>query len=118
MWPDLLENLDELRRRARASLEEHGGVDPVAFERLAGLLRYVRGDYNDRATFQAIRKELDSARRPMFYLAIPPAMFEPVVEQLEKVGLGRRLTHHHRKAFWIGLSYGQGTQPHLDQHFS
>src|SRR4030095_8010986 len=64
-------NLDELRVRARASLEEHGGVDPAAFQKLAGLLRYVRGDYNDRATFQALRKELDAARRPTFYLAIP-----------------------------------------------
>src|SRR5213592_3535533 len=74
-------NLDELRARARASLEEHGGVDPAAFEKLAGLLRYVRGDYNDPGTFQAIRKELDSARQPTFYLAIPPTMFGPVVEQ-------------------------------------
>jgi glucose-6-phosphate 1-dehydrogenase len=80
------ENLNELRARARASLEEHGGVDPAAFERLAGLLRYVRGDYNDRATFQALGKELDAARQPTFYLAIPPAMFAPVVEQLEKSG--------------------------------
>ena len=49
-------------------------------------MRYVRGDYNDPATFHAIRKELGSARRPTFYLAIPPALFGPVVEQLEKSG--------------------------------
>ena len=36
--------------------------------------------------FRAIRKELGSAQRPTFYLAIPPAMFGPVVEQLEKSG--------------------------------
>jgi glucose-6-phosphate 1-dehydrogenase len=48
------------------------------------LLRYVRGDYNDPATFQSIRKELGSAERPTFYLAIPPVMFAEVVEQLEK----------------------------------
>ena len=80
------ENLDQLRAHARASLEKHGGVDPAAFERLAGLLRYVRGDYNDPATFQAMRKELGAATRPAFYLAIPPTMFGPVVEQLEKSG--------------------------------
>jgi glucose-6-phosphate 1-dehydrogenase len=79
-------NLDELRARARASLEEHGGVDPAAFNRLAPLLRYVRGNYNDPATFSAIRKELASAERPTFYLAIPPALFGTVVEQLEKSG--------------------------------
>src|SRR5436309_15351412 len=57
------QNVDELRARARASLEEHGGVDSNAFEKLSRMLRYVRGDYNDPATFQTLRKELDSARR-------------------------------------------------------
>src|SRR5262245_17696481 len=79
-------NVDELRARARASLEEHGGIDPAAFEKLARLLRYVRGDNSDAATFQAIRKELGSAGRPAFYLAIPPSLFGPVVEQLKKSG--------------------------------
>jgi glucose-6-phosphate 1-dehydrogenase len=79
---------DELRARARASLEEHGGIDPEAFDKLARLLRYVRGDYNHPATFSAIRKELGSAERPTFYLAIPPVLFGTVVEQLEKAGFG------------------------------
>ena len=52
--------------------------------KLCGLLRYVDGDYKDSATFQAIRKELGSAQRPAHYLAIPPALFELVVEQLAK----------------------------------
>ena len=54
-------NLDQLRARARDSLEKHGGVDPAAFDKLCGLLRYVDGDYKDPATFQAIRKELGRA---------------------------------------------------------
>jgi glucose-6-phosphate 1-dehydrogenase len=77
-------DLDEFRARVRASLEEHGGVDPTAFDRLARLLRYVRGDYNDPGTFQAIRRELNSSSGPTFYLAIPPSLFAPVVEHLEK----------------------------------
>ena len=64
-----------------------GGVDPAAFDKLCGLLRYVDGDYNDPATFQAIRKELGSAQRPAHYLAIPPCLFGVVVEQLAQVGL-------------------------------
>jgi glucose-6-phosphate 1-dehydrogenase len=76
-------NLDQLKARARASLEKHGGgVDPAAFEKLSGLLRYVDGDYADPATFQAVRKQLGSAQRPAHYLAIPPSAFEVVVEQL------------------------------------
>jgi glucose-6-phosphate 1-dehydrogenase len=77
---------DQLRARARDSLEKHGGVDPAAFDKLAGLLRYVDGDYKSPATFQALRKELGSARRPAYYLAIPPLLFGVVVEQLAKSG--------------------------------
>ena len=47
-------NLDQLKARARDSLEKHGGLDPAAFAKLSGLLRYVDGDYNDAATFQAL----------------------------------------------------------------
>jgi glucose-6-phosphate 1-dehydrogenase len=79
-------NLEEFRARARESLEKHGGIDSAAFEKLAGLLRYVQGDYNNPATFQSIRKEIASAKTPAFYLAIPPVLFGPVVEQLEKSG--------------------------------
>ena len=46
---------------AKDSFEKHGGIDPAAFEKLLGLLRYVDGDYNDPATFQALRKELGDA---------------------------------------------------------
>jgi glucose-6-phosphate 1-dehydrogenase len=75
-------NLDQFKDRAKDSLEKHGGIDPAAFEKLSRLLRYVDGDYNEPATFQAIRKELGSARRPAHYLAIPPVLFGKVVEQL------------------------------------
>jgi glucose-6-phosphate 1-dehydrogenase len=81
--------LEQLRARARDGLEKHGGLDPAAFEKLCGLLRYVDGDYRDPATFQAIRKELGSAQRPAHYLAIPPAMFELVVERLGQAGCTR-----------------------------
>jgi glucose-6-phosphate 1-dehydrogenase len=79
-------NLDQFKTRARDSVEKHGGLDAGAFEKLSGLLRYVDGDYNDIATFQAIRKELGSATHPAHYLAIPPSLFELVVENLASSG--------------------------------
>jgi glucose-6-phosphate 1-dehydrogenase len=79
-------SLDQLKARAKDSLEKHGGLDQAAFEKLSGLLRYVDGDYNDAATFQGIRRELGSAKRPAHYLAIPPVLFGTVVEQLGKAG--------------------------------
>src|SRR5882724_1598145 len=79
-------NLEQLQARAKDSLEKHGGLDPAAFDKLCGLLRYVDGDYQDPATFQAIRKALGSAQRPAYYLAIPPTLFGLVVEQLNQSG--------------------------------
>ena len=79
-------NLDQLKARARDSLEKHGGIDEPAFEKLSSLLRYVDGDYNDPETFRAVRKELGSAKQPAYYLAIPPFLFGLVVEQLAKTG--------------------------------
>jgi glucose-6-phosphate 1-dehydrogenase len=79
-------NLDQLRARAHDSLVKHGGINPAAFEKLCGLLRYVDGDYKEPATFQSLRKELGSAQQPAHYLAIPPVLFGMVVEQLAKAG--------------------------------
>ena len=80
---------DRLRERAKDSLEKHGGLDPAAFAKLSGLLRYVGGDYSDSATFQALRKELKNAQGPAHYLAIPPVLFGAVVEQLVKSGYAK-----------------------------
>jgi glucose-6-phosphate 1-dehydrogenase len=76
--------LDQFKARAKDSVEKHGGLDPAAFEKLVGLLRYVDGDYKDAATFETLRRELGSAQHPAHYLAIPPALFGLVVEQLAK----------------------------------
>jgi len=79
-------NLDQLKARAKESLEKHavGGVDGAAFAKLCALLRYVDGDYAEASTFQALRRELGDAKRPAHYLAIPPVLFGPVVEQLTR----------------------------------
>src|SRR5262252_10863336 len=82
-------NLDQLKARAKDSLEKHGGLDTAAFAKLSSLLRYVAGDYKDPATFQALRKELKDSERPAHYLAIPPVMFGVVVEPLAKSGCGK-----------------------------
>ncbi|MGH8495187.1 MAG: glucose-6-phosphate dehydrogenase [Gammaproteobacteria bacterium] len=77
-------DVERLTQRARRSIEEHGGgVDPPAFEKLASLLAYVDGDYRDHDTFRRLREALGKARRPLYYLAIPPSLFPTVVEHLD-----------------------------------
>jgi glucose-6-phosphate 1-dehydrogenase len=81
---------EQVRQRVRDSVAEAGGIDDVAaFDRLLTLLRYVSGDYRKPATFQALKAALGAAERPAHYLAIPPALFETVIESLGAAGLAR-----------------------------
>ena len=79
-------SIDQLREHVHDSLEEHGGVDPTAFDILCSMLQYVSGDYKNEATYTKLRKALGGAMRPLYYLAIPPSYFGPVVEGLGKSG--------------------------------
>jgi glucose-6-phosphate 1-dehydrogenase len=79
-------NLNQLKKRAEASLEEHGGVDRRAFAKLKRLMRYVDGDYADPDTFRHLHEKLGGARRPLHYLAIPPSLFGTVAESLHESG--------------------------------
>ncbi|HTS21014.1 MAG TPA: glucose-6-phosphate dehydrogenase [Casimicrobiaceae bacterium] len=71
-----------LRDFVRDGLQKEGGFDAAAFDQLAGRLDYVQGDYRRPETFAALRRKLGEARRPLYYLAIPPAAFPVVVEHL------------------------------------
>jgi glucose-6-phosphate 1-dehydrogenase len=63
-----------------------GKVDEKVFAKLASLLRYVSGDYRSQDTFDKLKEALDGYRHPLYYLAVPPSMFEPVVQGLEQSG--------------------------------
>ena len=82
-------DLDQLKQRARESVEQHGGVDEDAFRKLTDRLRYIDGDYEDAGTFEKIRQELGDAQHPTHYLAIPPVLFAKVVEHLGKSGCSK-----------------------------
>jgi glucose-6-phosphate 1-dehydrogenase len=77
---------DQLLERVRKSVSARGPVDESAFSRLASLLQYVSGDYNQVQLFTQIRQALGDAKRPLFYLAIPPSAFPKTVEYLSQAG--------------------------------
>src|SRR5690606_11737125 len=81
--------VEQLRERARDSLEHNGGVDEAAFAKLSARLRYIDGDYNDAATFERLREALGGARHPLHYLAIPPSLFATVIRALDASGSAR-----------------------------
>jgi glucose-6-phosphate 1-dehydrogenase len=82
--------LAELRRRATDSVRASGvTVESGVLRRLLALLQYVSGDYNDAQTFTALKQALGKARRPVFYLAIPPSLFSVVIRGLGVAGLAK-----------------------------
>src|SRR5579863_10005995 len=98
-------SLDQFRARAYDSIEKHGGVDRAAFEKLSSLLHYMGGrDYHDPATHAGIRNELGASERPAFYLAIPPALFGLVVEQLGTAGFASKARVIVEKPFGTDLA--------------
>ncbi len=74
---------DKLVEHVRKSIAD-GVKDPdtAVLDKLTGLLRYVDGDYRESSTFVELRKALDNAQRPLFYLAIPPSVFPVVIGHL------------------------------------
>src|SRR4029078_4502602 len=80
--------LAQLHARVKDSLQQAGGIeDGKAFDQLLSRLSYVSGDYSNPDTFTALKKALGDARHPAHYLAIPPLLFETVIQGLGTAGL-------------------------------
>jgi glucose-6-phosphate 1-dehydrogenase len=110
-------DVEELRNRARSSLEQSGKFDAAACAKLCTLLRYVRGDNSDPATFQALRRELNGAQRPAYYMAIPPSIFPGVVEQLDRAGCAAGARVILEKPFGHDLASAQALNQTLSATF-
>jgi glucose-6-phosphate 1-dehydrogenase len=110
-------NLEQLKDRARKSVEENGGLDPAGFEDLMSRLRYVDGDYADSSTFQQVRQELGSAAHPIHYLAIPPALFGEVMKQLKAAGCSNGARIVIEKPFGRDLASAQALNQLVNSFF-
>ncbi|MCC6260107.1 MAG: glucose-6-phosphate dehydrogenase [Anaerolineales bacterium] len=82
-------DLKQLHARVKDSLQHSaaGIDDKKAFNKLLALLSYVSGDYTHPETYRAIKQALGKAKRPAHYLAIPPFLFENVIQGLGSAGL-------------------------------
>jgi glucose-6-phosphate 1-dehydrogenase len=85
-WDD-----DRLRQHARESIEALGPVDEKAWTGMSERISYVKGDYRDPSSFAALAQRLQSvgSKHPLFYLAIPPSLFDDVVIGLESQSLDK-----------------------------
>jgi glucose-6-phosphate 1-dehydrogenase len=80
-----------LRAHARTAVEEAGiDIDESVLGRLTKNLCYVSGDYQEQSTYEDIVERADGADCSVSYLAIPPGLFDDVVEGLGSSGLNRQ----------------------------
>ncbi len=109
--------LDQLRARARESIEKHGVMDEAAFAKLSARLKYICGDYQSPETFRQLSEALGSASRPIYYLAIPPSLFATVAKGLaglKSSAAGRIVVE---KPFGRDLASAKGIDAELHQFF-
>jgi glucose-6-phosphate 1-dehydrogenase len=110
-------SLDQLKARAKDSLEHHGGLDQAGFDKMGALLRYVDGDYANAATVAELRKQLGQAQRPLHYLAVPPSLFGTVAAGLANSGCATDARVVVEKPFGHDLSTAQQLNRTLHKFF-
>lgn len=85
-WSD-----DDLRQHAKdavtQAMGEEADVDSKVLDRLVARMSYVAGDFADADTYQRLADALGDAKHPVFYLEIPPSLFEMVVKGLAEAKL-------------------------------
>ena len=79
--------LDQFRDYARASLTLNKlDPDSPAAIKMLGLLKYVDGDLDDPATYQAMSDAIGTGQEVLFYLEVPPPLFGRVAEGISAAG--------------------------------
>ena len=101
-------DIDRLADRARDGiLRQFGTVDETVMAKLKSLLRYVSGDYKSADTFDRLREAMGTATHPLFYLAIPPSLFQTVIEASKAAGLAGQARLMVEKPFGRDLASAQ-----------
>ncbi|MCU1354704.1 MAG: zwf [Acidimicrobiales bacterium] len=75
---------DRVRDSVREVVPDH---DEEVLERLVKRVTYVSGDYRETKVYDELSAALQGVERPLFYLAIPPVLFDDVVDGLDRVGI-------------------------------
>ena len=103
---------DWLRDRARSALDDYSDdLDPQVVESLHGAHPATCRATTARATvFDDLAERLDGKKRPLFYLAIPPVLFDDVIEGLARVGINDRGPGRRREAVRSGPRVGARAQ--------
>jgi glucose-6-phosphate 1-dehydrogenase len=74
--------VDQLREYAHDSIAAKTDIEDGVWEKLAPRIQYVSGDYRQPSTYKQLAEAISDCGHPLYYLAIPPALFDDVVEGL------------------------------------
>jgi glucose-6-phosphate 1-dehydrogenase len=110
--------LDQFRDYARKSLELND-MDPEspAAVKMLGLLRYVDGDLDDRATYQAMSDEIGDGKRVLYYLEVPPPLFGRIAEGISGAGRADNARVMVEKPFGTDLASAQQLNQTMHKYF-
>jgi glucose-6-phosphate 1-dehydrogenase len=109
-------SIEDLRKRARDSIEAGGEVDEKVFERFAKRLSYVSGDFADASTFEKVAAAIPDAKSPVFYLEIPPFLFGAVIHGLAAAGLTKNARVVVEKPFGHDAASARELNNSIHQH--
>jgi glucose-6-phosphate 1-dehydrogenase len=110
--------LEQFRKYATDSLKLND-LDPAsdAARRMLGLLRYVDGDLDDHATYEAMARALGSAQRVLYYLEVPPSLFGRIADGIAAAGRAAHARVMVEKPFGTDLASAQQLNDTMHQHF-
>ena len=108
---------EALIARVRERLARDDPPAAPALAALNGRIQYVSGDLGDPATYDAIRRALRNARRPLHYLAIPPELFPTVTSALARARLTQGARIALEKPFGHDLASARALERAVEQAF-
>jgi glucose-6-phosphate 1-dehydrogenase len=91
--------------------------DTDVVERLCARVSYVSGDYQDPAVYREIHEHLRGASLPVFFMAIPPSLFDDVATGLAEVGCNKTGRLVVEKPFGRDLATAKELNDILHRHF-
>src|SRR5690348_11571509 len=111
-------SLEQFRDYAAASLRDNG-IDPGSgsAKELLGLLRYVDGDLDDKATYEAMSQEMGSGERALYYLEVPPFLFGRIAEGISVAGRAHNARVMVEKPFGSDLQSARELNATMHRYF-
>ncbi len=106
---------EQFRANAFEAIRERvPNVDEAVIADLNTKLSLVVGNYEDPQVYQDLAKKLEGKKKPVIYLAIPPALFEQVTQGLAAVGITNTARLVVEKPFGRDLQSAQKLQESLE----